>query len=421
MLRHAQAFHNMSNWSHLPEELQAVVKRTLQDRFWQSGISNESKDQFYARISGSKTSYEGFASAVRGTMRSVREHGYHMLYLMTKFEEHFYGLPNLAQPLADALFADAGALSANHLSPIINVTTGLVQRCPPHHRTTFLPPLLTQLFTKLDAKISAEWEAIDTANQRDVIDGDDELSDEMRGESVLRQLSYSMVTFVPYILEFDRQTPPGPHQQASPQSQSQSLSNIVLQDPSVLEPMILFATHALRMRDTRCCVIICKVFRTIVPVFQSDDAPAPQVREFISTEVLKACITSLNEPYFADMQRDLAALITQIVVLYASKTGTVKAVLYSLPGMQPAKVDKAVDRVCRTQNERSQRAVILDLLEGVRGVSIHEAGKIAQTPVAKKGGRSGVQPQYMEVEQRPAITNGDEQGLESVAGLFGSE
>jgi len=32
-----------------------------------------------------------------------------------------------------------------------------------------------------------------------------------------------------------------------------------------------------------------------------------------------------------------------------------------------------------------------------------------------------VQQQYMEVEQRPVITKGDEQGLESVAGLFGSE
>ncbi|KAK3111060.1 karyopherin, partial [Teratosphaeriaceae sp. CCFEE 6253] len=34
LLRHAQAFHNLTNWSHLPPNLQAVMKRTLQDRFW---------------------------------------------------------------------------------------------------------------------------------------------------------------------------------------------------------------------------------------------------------------------------------------------------------------------------------------------------------------------------------------------------
>jgi len=34
-------------------------------------------------------------------------------------------------------------------------------------------------------------------------------------------------------------------------------------------------------------------------------------------------------------------------------------------------------------------------------------------------GRSGVQQQYMELEQKPTVHNGEEAGLESVAGLFG--
>ncbi|KAK5126308.1 hypothetical protein LTR85_010544 [Meristemomyces frigidus] len=417
MLRHAQAYHNMANWSQLPDKLQAVIRRTLQDRFWQSGISNESKEEFYARISGSKASYEGFASVVRGTMRNIREQGYHIIYLMTKFDEQFYGLPDLAEPLAEALFADAEALSANHLHPIINLATGLVQRCPPHYRASFLPPLLTRLFTKLDSKISSEWEAIGAASERDARENE-ELGDEMRMESVLRQLTYSMVSFVPFLLEFDRQQPVsqgsnGAHAPAKP-----TLSDLVLSDPTVLEPLILFCTHALRMRDTRCCVTICKVFRSIVPLFQSSNAPAPQVREFICTEVLKACITSINEPYFADMQKDLAALIAQIVLLYSRLTNTPRDVLLSLPDMNASKVDKALAKMNKAQSERQQRALVLELLAGVRGVSIYEVGKIArETP--KQKGKSGVQEQYMEVEQRATIENGEETGLESVAALFG--
>lgn len=417
MLRLAQAYHNMANWSQLPDELQAVVRRTLQDRFWQSGISSESKEEFYARISGSKASYEGFASVVRGTMRNIREQGYHIIYLMTKFDERFYGVPNLAEPLADALFADAEALSANHLHPIINLTTGLVQRCPPHHRASFLPPLLTRLFAKLDGKISSEWEAIGAANERDASENE-ELGDEMRMESVLRQLTYSMVSFVPFLLEFDRQQPAaqgsnGAHVPAKP-----TLSDLILSDPTVLEPLMLFCTHALRMRDTRCCATICKVFRSIVPLFQSSNAPAPQVREFICTEVMKACITSINEPYFADMQKDLAALIAQIVLLYSPLTNTPRDVLLSLPDMSASKVDKALAKMSKAPSERQQRALVLDLLEGVRGVSIYEAGKIArETPKSK--GKSGVQQQYMEVEQGPGIAQGEEVGLEGVAGLFG--
>ena len=410
LLRHAQSFHNLANWSQLPDELQLVVKRTLQDRFWQSGISNESKDEFYARISGSKTSYEGFASVVRGTMRNIREQGYHLIYLMTKFEEQFYGLPDLAEPLAEALFSDAGALSANHLHPVINLATGLVQRCPPHHRARFLPPLLTYMFRKLDAKISSEWEALGHTSERNAGE-EEELSDEMRMESVLRQLTYSMVSFVPFLLEFDRLP-----SQLNGGHVKPTVSQLVLDDPTILEPLILFCTHALRMRDYRCCSTICKTFRSIVPLFQGNDAPSPQVREFICTEVLKACITSLNEPYFADMQKDLASLIALILLLYSPRTSTPRDVLLSLPDMQPAKVDKTLSRLCKQPmpNERTQRALVLDLLEGVRGVSIHEAGKIM--PKKKKV----VQQQYMEVEAKPAIVNGDDAGLESVAGLFGA-
>jgi exportin-5 len=64
---------------------------------------------------------------------------------------------------------------------------------------------------------------------------------------------------------------------------------------------------------------------------------------------------------------------------------------------------------------------VLEMLKGVRGVSIYEAGKIEREAVQqKKGARSGVQAQYMEVEQqRAGVTDGAEVGLEDVGGLFG--
>lgn len=414
MVSHAQAFHNLASWSQLPEELQMVVKRTLQDRFWQSGISNESKDEFYARISGSKTSYEGFASVVRGTTRHIRDQVYQILYFMTKFEEQFYGLSDLAPSLAEALFKDADSLTANHLHSVVNLTTSLVQRCPPHHRSHFLPPLLTQIFTKLDSKISTEWEAIAHANNQNA--EDDELSEEMRAESVLRHLTYSMVSFVTFLLDFDSST--RGHQEANGNGATKpSLKDLVLSEPRVLEPLILFCTHALRMRDTRCCTAICRVFRNIIPLFQSQTTPAEQVREFISTEVLKACITSLNEPYFADMQKDLAALIAQVISLYSGGSNTPRNVLLSLPNMSTGKVEHAIHKIRHTNNERQQRSLVLELLEGVRGVSIHEAGKIVQKK-ASTTTKQGVPLQYMEVEQKKVIANGDDSGLDGISGLF---
>ena len=89
LVSHAQAFNDIdSNWSHLPLELQQVIRRVLTDRFWQAGISTESRDDFFARVSGSKSTYEGFASTLRGTLRQIRESSYYILYSLTRFRDY---------------------------------------------------------------------------------------------------------------------------------------------------------------------------------------------------------------------------------------------------------------------------------------------------------------------------------------------
>ncbi|THX04111.1 hypothetical protein D6D17_05791 [Aureobasidium pullulans] len=371
MTRHATSFPSRENWSNFPPELQMVMQKMLVDRFWQAGISNESRDEFYARIAESGDTYEGFASAIRGIPRQIRDWCYHIIYGMTRFEEEFFGLKELPVPLAEALLTDASSLSTHHLQRLIALVERLVQRCPPHHRRHFMPPILSLFFSQTDKKISAEWEVIERSSTQSV-EGEDQLSDEMKAESVLRATTYAVVSFASTLLD-QRPTDatPSTHPQAA-----LLMRTLILSEPSVLEPLILFCTHALRMRDSRCCTLICRILRSILPSFTADEPPAPQVREFISTEVLKACITSLNEPYFADIQRDLANLIANILALYSPLTPTARDILLSLPDMSSQKVDSAIERIVASASERTQRVLVLELLEGVRGVSIHEMGKI---------------------------------------------
>jgi exportin-5 len=175
--------------------------------------------------------------------------------------------------------------------------------------------------------------------------------------------------------------------------------------------------------------MICRIFRHIIPQFASPnhtsitEVVAAQVGDFICTEVLKACISSLNEPYFVDMQKDLAMLITQIIVLYSPRSQRPREVIASLPSMDPNAVDSTIRTLLSqpAKSERSQRSMVLQLLERVRGVSIHEAGKIdrgKELAAAKKGRQSNVPQQYMKVE-KTGIDHGDEAGLDGVAGLFG--
>lgn len=435
MARHATSFPNNTNWSNFPPELQTVMQKMLVDRFWQAGISNESRDEFYARIAESGDTYEGFASAIRGIPRQIRDWCYHIIYGMTRFEEEFFGLKELAAPLAEALLLDASSLSTHHLQRLIALVERLVQRCPAHHRRDFLPPLLALFFSQSDKKISAEWEVIEKSSTQTV--EEDQLGDEMKAESVLRATTYAVVSFASSLLDqrtVGKYHPPlvpslltnthiADPATTQPETQNQlSLRNLVVSDASILEPLLLFCTHALRMRDSRSCTLITRNLRSILPAFTTPHPPAPQVREFISTEVLKACITSLNEPYFVDIQRDLANLIANILHLYGEQSPTARNLICELPDMAPEKVDTALQRICSAgSSERLQRLLVLELLEGVRGVSIHEAGKIDRRGMRAK--RSALAQRYMEVEGGASGgasgKRGESPKLEGMADLFG--
>lgn len=199
LLKHSTSFACPGKWSGLPDEIQSVIRKMLIDRFWQSGISNESRDDFTARITGSGSTYEGFASTVRGAPRTIRDSCYHIIHGMTRFEEEFYSLEELPTPLAEALLRDAHCLTTHHIQRLVSLVERLVQRCPPHHRQHFLPPLLTLCFSQLDRKISQEWETIEQSGQETA--EEDRLSDEMRVESVLRSTTYSIVMFISSLLD----------------------------------------------------------------------------------------------------------------------------------------------------------------------------------------------------------------------------
>lgn len=195
------------------------------------------------------------------------------------------------------------------------------------------------------------------------------------------------------------------------------MRDYVLSTPSVLKPVILFCTHALRMRDTRSCTLIIRVLRSIIPDFAGPSDVANEVREFISIEVLKACITSLHDPYFVDLQKDLASLIGSIIFTYLPRTQTPQLILLSLPSMTTEKVDRAVKEVYNAANNpRHQRALVLNLLEDLRSVNISEQGKIPKADPRKL--RSEMQQKYVTADMDVEAKEPRSPDLEGIVDIF---
>jgi len=475
--RYAHACHDPKNWSLLPTEMRTVVGRVLTDRFWQAGISEGSKDDFYARVLEKKNTLEGLASSIRGSVRFVRETCYAIIYCMSRLDVQFYGFTELPGPLANALFADSFSLSAHQVINLLNLVRYLVDHCPIELREHFLPPILATCFQQMDTKISSEWEKL--GRQGEIQAAADELTEEMKAESILRQLTYSAVLMVadfldpaktgkqPLIPQYSS-TPahqillPGPTINPSdskaleaPGSESKkqpSLRKFCLMNSSIVVPLLLFCSHAIRMHDGRCCGVVLRVFRSIVPEFNTpeptkrdathgtlpDDFPIPpetarEIREFISTEVLKAAISSLHDPYFVESQKDLGSLIASILISYCPVTPTPRGILASLPNIKQDDVDQTIEYVSRPGlPTRQQRAAILDLLKDLKGVSISEMGKLSKSlgvrheSRLKKSSRSKMAQEFMTAVE-PVVTNaGAAVGrktpdLEGVAGMFNEE
>ncbi|KAI5286025.1 hypothetical protein KEM54_000121 [Ascosphaera aggregata] len=401
LVKNAHAFHNPDSWSGLPEEIRPIVGRVLTDRFWQAGISPGSKEEFYARVSETKDTLEGFSSSTRGKIRAVRECGYSIIFSMSRLGDPFYHHEHLGAPLAEALFENAPRLSSHQFSVLLNVARCLIDDCPPKYRGQFLPPMISTLFTQIDKKLTVEWESIE--RRKAGIEAAN-LADEMKDESVLRQLTYSAVIQVANFLDPNKHDPKPNHSPSSVQpaprpQEPESMRHFVLSTPQILEPVMLFCTHVLQMKDTRCCGIISRVLRSIITDFRPvpDTPTAASIREYMSTEILKACITSVHDPYFVDLQKDLAQLIASIWIEYIHLTKTPRSVILSLQSIPEVKVAETEQALLQATTGRRQKALVLDLLEGLRGVSVSEQGKITTREERRKQ-RSALQAQYMTIE-----------------------
>ncbi len=193
----------MQAWTADSDELRSTASRALSDRFWQSGISSGTKEEFYAKVSSTRATLDGFASTLRGAIRNVREACYSILFCMSRLEQ-FFSYDELPEPLAQALCADSIGLSSHQYTTLIAVARYIIDECPKERRELFLTPLLSQLLAQIDAKVTIEWSSI--AKRMEENSADEDLSEEMKDESVLRQLTHMGVLLVAALLDPKRES-----------------------------------------------------------------------------------------------------------------------------------------------------------------------------------------------------------------------
>jgi exportin-5 len=192
------------------------------------------------------------------------------------------------------------------------------------------------------------------------------------------------------------------------------MCDFILSNVQVLEPILRFCTTCIRVRDSRSVQTTVRVLRTLLPRFTEKS----EIRDYFCQKILENSIESLHEPEFVDCQKDLASLIAGIINLDDEIPRHI--ILHLLGAHNAPWVDQRLSKLKNgnRSDDRTQRSIVLDLLSCVRGVSIHEQGKI-ERPKPKK--ISAFQEQYMSVDSQPAIVRGNSPELAGVADMFGDQ
>jgi len=450
--------HDSSSWPNIAPDQQITIQRVLRDRYWQSGISGGSMHDFHAHVKATKSSLEGFASSVRGRIRVNLENCYSIIHTLGRLGSNFYGIDELPHMLSSALLTSSRHLSPHHFGQLLSMLPKLIEECPVENRTHFLTPVISELLRQIDEKCTPEWNKIaqrassqhDAQSQQVDPTANGDLSEEMRDESVLRQMTYKAVNMITLWIDPSREIKLSSSKRiVNRPSPTATMRDFILSSPAILEPLLLFCTHAISYKDTKSCATIVSSLHRFVPAFSTDThlqgADAMAVREFISSEMLKATINSLNDGYFADYHGHLATLIAEIWLSFGLSahiaatetspavdrpawTDTPKSILLSIPGIEPARVDRAardLSDLGLAGSGRKFKAVVLRLLENVRGVRVSELGKIDNR--AERSGllekykmRDALGMQGVTEDRRGSNGDGDEGGVDlgGVADMF---
>lgn len=256
IISYSHRLHDPTQWPDLSSEQVNVARKIMRDRYWQSGITDGSMAEFHNRIRSSKTSLEGFASTVRGRVRSNLEHTYSIIHTFGRLGEVFFSIPQAPQMIAEALINTSQAVRPHHFAVMLLMMPKLIDECPPAYRNQFLTPILAALLQQMDTKCVSEWQQLDQKKQSK--DEDENLSDEMRDDSVLRQMIYKAVNMVAFWLHEKRddqlsnkKSLVNGHHAGDSVGPPQSMRDFVLSNLTVLEPLLVFCTHVLAVKDTK--------------------------------------------------------------------------------------------------------------------------------------------------------------------------
>lgn len=355
LLTQIQAYHNPANWKDLPVEVQAFVKDSCTERFWQQGVSIQSKETFMEENVKAALTLRDFADSVGHLIRYTREYAFLTVGSIAQLEDVLYEIPNIGLMIWNAVAGDTVGVTLHSWKHMINSCLRVVIKCcPVKYVEVFMSELLPRVFIDIDKLLVARWERVyGNGLQLKGNEDDETLSEEMMEEHMLRQLTATVVRLLMDIVGQYHSTPTTDIQFAC--------KKLVIENKEVLAPFLEICCHIIMFKDTKCSFNTILVVRNILPeIVLKDD----EVDKYLSDHLIKALVHVLMEDYFTETHNEAAMALTTLYCALRSKNDyPARAMMTYLSNVTSHDVANFESSLINSKSLRHQRSALLELIK----------------------------------------------------------
>lgn len=369
LLYQLQAYHDSDNWKDLPVTVQSFVKYSTIERFWEAGASNKSKDEFIDEHMKAMQTLRDFADSVGHIIRYTREYTLLVISAISTLGSVFFDIDEAPQLLIDSIAIYKP--NSNDISPgvsthgwkhIMNVAIRpLLKNCPEECASKFLIPFLPKLFETLDLLLCRKWSAyMEDINVEPVPTDDEEMTEEILEENLLRQLTTVVVRIV-----IDCVGQSTSNTQASKNkfnSHQIKMRSIIFENINILAPFLKLLNHLMSFRDSKCSFNAILVMRCCLnDVLIQEDS----VDEFFTIEVMKNLLLNvLCKSSFKDSFYEALNVFTVLFLTLCKEYKPARSYLYEIS--YGYDIDTLYDNLKSVDHYRNQRALMIEFIDWIK-------------------------------------------------------
>ena len=361
LLTQIQAYHNPDNWKELPDAVQAFVRYSCMERFWQQGVSIQSKETFIEENVKAALTLRDFADSVGHLIRYTREYAFLTIGSLSQLEDTLYEIPNIATMIWKAVAGDTVGITLHSWKHMINsCLRSVIKFCPVKYVDVFMAELLPKAFIDIDKLIVSRWEKVYQNGLKLQGNEDDEtLSEEMMEEHMLRQLTATVVRFLMDVVS--------QYNSKTTTDTQFACRRLIIENKEVMAPFLQICCHIIMFKDTKCSFNTILVVRNVLlDILLRDD----EVDKFLCDHLMKALLHVLMDDYFVETHGEAAIALTSLYCTLRSKNDyPARVMIQYLPNITTHHVSNFESLLVSSKSLKHQRAALLELVRIAKEVA----------------------------------------------------